>query len=60
MYMDMDSILFSAGEAKKKDEGRWFSSVEGRELSREDILVLYGCWADDAARCGVLSPVHGH
>ena len=59
MYTDMDSILYQASKACRSAASRWFSSVEGRELNREELYVLYGCWADDAARSDFLRPVQG-
>ena len=60
MYMDMDSILYQGLENEKAHHAnRWFSRVEERELNREDLCVLYGCWADDAAQSEFLAPMYG-
>ena len=60
MYMDMDSILYQDScKSQEMTATRWFSRVEERELDREDLCVLYGCWADDAAHSEFLAPVHG-
>lgn len=60
MYMDMDSILYQDSRTgKEPPASRWFSRVEERELNREDLCVLYGCWADDAAHSDFLAPVSG-
>ena len=57
MYTDMDSILYQNDSRQKNTANQWFSSVEKREMNREDLCVLYGCWADDAARSGFMMPV---
>ena len=57
MYTDTDSILYQDHSTESNRTNRWFSCVEEREMSREDLCVLYGCWADDAARSGFLTPV---
>jgi len=60
MYMDMDSILYQGHEnAKAQTTSRWFSRIEERVLNREDLCVLYGCWADDAAQSEFLAPMYG-
>lgn len=56
MYMDMDSILFEAEEELRKAE-QWCCSAEESERLREEMYLLYGCWADDAARSGLLGHV---
>ncbi len=60
MYMDMDSILFRNTQ-KQEDSAscRWVSSIDKRTLTREDLALLYGCWADDAAASDFLTPEDG-
>lgn len=57
MYMDADSILWGCDKPEEKKDTRWFSSVEHRELNREELWKVYGCWAEDAAAAGFLVPV---
>ena len=60
MYMDIDSILFGNSAAKAKDSAeRWVSRIDHAVLTREDLCVLYGQWADDAAASAFLSPEDG-
>lgn len=59
MYMDTDSIMYQNGNTEQMRVTSWFSSVEGREMNREELCLLYGCWADDAARSGFLQPMQG-
>lgn len=59
MYTDFDSILFSSQEGKAKCTDRWVSQIDAAVLSREDLCLLYGCWAEDAAHSAFLAPVDG-
>lgn len=60
MYMDIDSILFENSAAKAKDSAqRWVSRIDHAVLTREDLCILYGQWADDAATSSFLSPEEG-
>ena len=60
MYTDMDSILNQ--ETRKSPVNaakRWISRITNAVLTREDLCVLYGCWADDAATSELVDPVDG-
>lgn len=61
MYTDIDSILFGCDENPRSQRAdRWISRIDATELDREDLGLLYGCWAEDAARAAFLAPVNGN
>lgn len=58
MYTDMDSILYERSrESAVNGAMRWVSRVTDAVLTREDLCVLYGCWADDAADSDLVDPL---
>ena len=60
MYLDMDSILYQDHQPQPtRATTRWISRVTHAELTREDLCVLYGCWADDAMESELVDPVDG-
>ncbi len=60
MYMDIDSILFENKEEKTMNSSaRWVSCIDNAVLTREDLCILYGSWADDAAGSAFLRPADG-
>ena len=58
MYLDIDSILFDS-TARPADNGarRWVSRIDATVLSAEELCLLYGCWAEDAAASGLINPL---
>ena len=63
MYMDIDSILFSSRSTTQAPQSstakRWVSRIDETVLTREDLCVIYGCWAEDAAESDFLDPEDG-
>ena len=58
MYMDADSMMLES--TPRKSNGtceRWISSISKQVLTREDLYLLYGSWAGDAAASAFLRPV---
>ena len=53
MYMDIDSIMFASRNTAQTHQPsnakRWVSRIDESVLTREDICVIYGCWAEDAS-----------
>lgn len=55
MYMDIDSILFDCRRQVSMSGARcWVSRIDETVLSAEDVYLLYGCWAEDAAASGLI------
>ena len=59
MYMDIDSILFSAmndGQDRSvTTEQEWISCIDHLRLTQEDLCMIYGSWAEDAAKSAFLA-----
>lgn len=59
MYTDVDSILFDSSKQTSASGVRcWVSRIDETVLSAEDIWLLYGCWAEDAAASGLIDQLH--
>ena len=56
MYTDMDSILYEGDNGGRVQTESWYSTVEKREVSWNDVFLTYGCWAEDAVRSALLAP----
>jgi len=56
MYTDMDSILYENGDNGGAKAGRWYSTVEKKEVSWDELCITYGCWAEDAACSAFMAP----
>lgn len=60
MYTDMDSILHENARMHPVTAAkRWISRVTDAVLTREDLCLLYGCWANDAAESELVDPLDG-
>nr|MBR4280963.1 hypothetical protein [Clostridia bacterium] len=52
----MDSILYEGDNGGRVQTESWYSTVEKREVSWNDVFLTYGCWAEDAVRSALLAP----
>lgn len=56
MYTDMDSILYENEDNGGARADSWYSTVEKKAVSWDELCITYGCWAEDAARAAFLEP----